>query len=448
MRLNASTEAANGLQMPFELLTTPIFDELPLVLNISAPHHTSARIHPTAHAFDRTPRVSFDVMSAAMCVPSMAAYGSASRSTACSATGRGVIARNIGARKLPSIARVTSPTPSRGSRNPSTSATGQRGAAEPPAPEEGFGVVITGGTKGVGYAMAREFLQRGDRVCVCGRSQTRVDAAVKALRLEFPGQCISGTACDVTDPRDVDKLGDYATSTVGTIHHWLNNAGMVSARESLLNIEPSEVVQVCNTNLTGAILCCQKAVKIMTRQQSNSDGSTTRSGSSSISMTNQSQTIPFHVYNFGFSKWGASFSKSTCTHKATKRGLSQLTVSLTEELKAAGINSIGVHQLSPGMVLTDLLLEGAEPVSKRFFNVLAEEPETVAADLVPKIRGTFSKTSSVEFLTLPDAVFRVVTGVPAILGGGKFFDSDGNRITSNGSAYKPNGTRLLYEEMK
>ena len=114
-------------------------------------------------------------------------------------------------------------------------------AADFPAPAEGFGIVITGGTKGVGYAMAREFLARGDRVCICGRSQIRVDNAVKALRAEFPGRCVAGAACDVTDPRDVDDFGDFAASTVGVIHHWLNNAGMVSARETLLDVEPSEV---------------------------------------------------------------------------------------------------------------------------------------------------------------------------------------------------------------
>jgi hypothetical protein len=128
--------------------------------------------------------------------------------------------------------------------------------------------------------------------------------------------------------------------------------------------------------------------------------------------------------------------------------LSQLTTSLVEELASANVETVGVHQLSPGMVLTDLLLEGAEPVAKRFFNVLAEEPETVAADLVPKIRNTFTKTSAVEFLTLQDAVFRVVFGVPQILNGGKFFDGDGVRVAREGELYKPNGVRLLYEEMK
>jgi NAD(P)-dependent dehydrogenase (short-subunit alcohol dehydrogenase family) len=331
----------------------------------------------------------------------------------------------------------------RASSSSSSNRTYRTGDAERPAPPEGFGVVITGATKGVGYALAREFLMRGDRVCICGRSATRVDAAVAALRAEFPGACVAGTRCDVTDPRDVDAFGDYAAATVGVIHHWLNNAGMVSSRQPLFDIDASEVVRVCNTNLTGAILCCQKAVKLMRRQGvSGTGGSGEGSGSGSSSQR-------YHVYNFGFSRWGASFSKSTCTHKATKRGLSQLTSALSEELTEAGVECVGVHQLSPGMVLTDLLLEGASPLARRFFNVLAEEPEVVAADLCPKIRAVSGTNSSIEFLTLPDAVRRVATGVPQIVGGGRFFDANGNRIASDGAVgYKENGTRLLYEGME
>ena len=44
------------------------------------------------------------------------------------------------------------------------------------------------------------------------------------------------------------------------------------------------------------------------------------------------------------------------------------------------------------MVLTDLLLEGASPVARRFFNALAEEPDTVAAALVPEIRAVQVRT--------------------------------------------------------
>jgi hypothetical protein len=50
----------------------------------------------------------------------------------------------------------------------------------------------------------------------------------------------------------------------------------------------------------------------------------------------------------GFSQWGASATKSACTHKSTKMALTQLNSSLADDLAEAGMNYIGVHNLSPG----------------------------------------------------------------------------------------------------
>jgi NAD(P)-dependent dehydrogenase (short-subunit alcohol dehydrogenase family) len=52
----------------------------------------------------------------------------------------------------------------------------------------------------------------------------------------------------------------------------------------------------------------------------------------------------------GFSQWGAKATKSACTHKSTKMALTQLNQSLADDLKEAGIDYIGVHNLSPGGV--------------------------------------------------------------------------------------------------
>jgi chlorophyll(ide) b reductase len=58
------------------------------------------------------------------------------------------------------------------------------------------------------------------------------------------------------------------------------------------------------------------------------------------------------------------------------------------ELKQMGVNNVGIHTLSPGMVTTDLLMAGADnKQSKWFINCLAETPDTVAEFLVPRIRG-------------------------------------------------------------
>ena len=76
----------------------------------------------------------------------------------------------------------------RGRNHATAAAAAGAGASRPGALH--LGVVITGATKGVGFALAREFLAAGDRVCICGRSQTRVDAAIAALRREFPGRAL------------------------------------------------------------------------------------------------------------------------------------------------------------------------------------------------------------------------------------------------------------------
>ena len=74
------------------------------------------------------------------------------------------------------------------------------------------GIVISGGTSGLGFCLAREFVQMGDRVVICGRSTERVNAAVVALQSYAPNNGASGAAsapqvfgkaCDVGDAQQV-----------------------------------------------------------------------------------------------------------------------------------------------------------------------------------------------------------------------------------------------------
>ena len=112
-------------------------------------------------------------------------------------------------------------------------------------------------------------------------------------------------------------------------------------------------------------------------------------------------------------------------------------------LPPAGLSSIGVHNLSPGMVLTDLLLKDSTPIARRFFNTLAEEPETVAADLAPRILSIQGTGQSIECLSPPSAFVKVALGFPQIIAGGRFFDKEGNRVQVNGNRYQENGVKIL-----
>lgn len=298
------------------------------------------------------------------------------------------------------------------------------------AAKRGLGVVITGATKGFGFALAMELLSLGDRLVICGRDEERTQNAVAALKSAYPEGQVWGVRCDVSEPQQVAALGSFARAQLGTVDRWVNNAASITQKVPLWETQPEELLRVTNTNVAGAFLCCREAVNRMREQPDIGAASPT-----------------YHIFNFGFSPWGAALSSAVCTHKATKTGLAQLNTSLRKELQTAGVTGIGVHNLSPGMVLTDLLLKGASPVARRIFNALAEEPETVAAALAPKVRDITGTGRSVEYLTLPDAVRRMATGVPQIVQGGRFFDKDGERVEADAkSAYKPNGTRLLYAD--
>ncbi|PRW58142.1 hypothetical protein C2E21_2861 [Chlorella sorokiniana] len=259
-------------------------------------------------------------------------------------------------------------------------------------------IVITGGSKGLGFAMAH-------------------------LRQQYGAERVHGTTCDVSSPEDMARLGDFVGERLGGVDLWINNAGELTAKRLLADVEASEVVRVVGTNVLGSLLGSQQAVRLMRQQPAAAEP-------------------VYHIFNYGFSKWGAKLTKSAVTHKATKRALSQLMESLADELKEAGLTSIGVHNLSPGMLLTDLLLKDSTPVSRRFFNALAEEPETVAAVVAPQVRAVRGSGTSIEYLNPADATLRILRGLPQIINGGRFFDKEGNRVPRPGERYAPNGVRL------
>ena len=115
-----------------------------------------------------------------------------------------------------------------------------------------------------------------------------------------------------------------------------------------------------------------------------------------------------HIFNTVGSGVKGGGTPGYACYGATKRGLPQLTASLVKEIeegvqgyeKADFPGGIQVHNLSPGMVFTKLLLDDSTPELRKFpFGVLAAQPEEVATVLVPKIIAANENGSSVDFLT-------------------------------------------------
>ncbi|NTV01416.1 MAG: SDR family oxidoreductase [Chlorobiaceae bacterium] len=272
-----------------------------------------------------------------------------------------------------------------------------------------LGVVVTGGTSGLGLAMALEFLMAGDRVVICGRDRTRLEAAVSRLKAQVPGCALYGIPCDVSNPADVAALGTFAVSKLGIVDRWINNAGTAGRlKRPVWELDPADIDETCRTNLSGSLMLCAEAARIMRRQPAPASGPV------------------FHIFNMGFSASGARSSPTAVPHRASKLAVALTTGYVRRELKRAGSGSIGIHELSPGLVLTDLLLKDSGIRDRRLFNALAETPETVAAVLVPRIRSERGAGGTIRFRPM---LLMIAMALASFFGygRGRFFDDDGRR---------------------
>ena len=256
--------------------------------------------------------------------------------------------------------------------------------------ELSLGVVITGGSAGLGYALASAFLSAGDRVVICGRNLQRLETALQSLHQAVPQGEVYGIGFDVGDPDQCRALAAFAANQLGKVDRWINNAGTAGQlKRPLWELDADDILETCTTNLSGSIMMSAEAVRLMATQS-------------------PSSKAIYHIFNMGFSSIGAAFSRSAVHHKASKRGVAELTHFLSGELKSAGLSSIGVHELSPGLVLTHLLLQDASPDAKKFFSVVAESPEKVASTLLPKIRLITGSNRLVRYQPLVMTFFRVL----------------------------------------
>ncbi|KAG6418119.1 hypothetical protein SASPL_120318 [Salvia splendens] len=256
-----------------------------------------------------------------------------------------------------------------------------------------YNVLITGSTKGIGYALAKEFLKSGDNVIICSRSEERVKSAIESLKVESGKQhvwvppsphhytlqlwcydvtCITGTKCDVRDGNDVKNLVAFSKEQLKYIDIWINNAGSNAySYKPLMEASDQDLIEVVSTNTLGLMICCREAMNMMQKQP--------RGG---------------HIFNIDGAGSDGRPTPRFAAYGATKRSVVHLTKSLQAcpaflaELKMQDVKNVLVHNLSPGMVTTDLLMSGANTKQAKFFiNVLAEPAEKVAEYLVPNIRS-------------------------------------------------------------
>lgn len=213
--------------------------------------------------------------------------------------------------------------------------------------------LVTGGTRGIGFAIVKKYLENGAKVALCGSRQETVDKAVAQLKEENPDSAVIGLCPDLQNPEEVAQALAKTVETFGRLDILVNNAG-VSARESLYDYKPEEFVKIMNLNVTAVFHCAQAAAKIMKPQ----GGGVILNTSSMVSLYGQPSGVGYPTSKFA---------------------VNGLTKSLAREL---GKDNIRVNAVAPGVTRTDMVAALPEEMIKPLIATIplgrVGEPEDVA----------------------------------------------------------------------
>lgn len=121
--------------------------------------------------------------------------------------------------------------------------------------------VVTGASKGIGYAIARTLAGAGANVMICARNEEEVRAAAEALDGESTGS-VAGIGCDMRSYESVQRLVTETVGRFGGVDILINNAG-VGTFAPIDEITVESWAQVLETNLSGVFYACREAIPHM-----------------------------------------------------------------------------------------------------------------------------------------------------------------------------------------
>jgi 3-oxoacyl-[acyl-carrier protein] reductase len=240
------------------------------------------------------------------------------------------------------------------------------GAAPPPQPRS---VLVTGGNRGIGLAIARAFARAGDAVAVTSRSGHAPD--------ELADLGVLTVRCDVTDTASVDAAFTEVEQAHGGVEVLVANAG-ITTDTLLMRMSDEDFTGVLDTNLTGAFRCVRRASTGMIRR---------RKGRIVL--------ISSVVGLYG--------SPGQANYASSKAGLVGLARSVTRELGGRGIT---VNVVAPGFIETDMTA------------ALPESQQTAYLGAIPAGRfGSADEVAAVVQFAASDAAAYISGAVLPVDGG-------------------------------
>lgn len=129
---------------------------------------------------------------------------------------------------------------------------------------KGKTAIVTGGARGIGFAIAKELASLGAQVVICSRTEEQVKSAVNSLSTD--GKRAFGITADVSKFGDCQKLVDFAVSQTGKIDILVNNAGIFGPVGLLEMNDPEAWVNVLGVNILGVVYCSKLVIPYMKKQ--------------------------------------------------------------------------------------------------------------------------------------------------------------------------------------
>ncbi len=250
-------------------------------------------------------------------------------------------------------------------------------------------VVVTGGSRGIGLAVAERFAREGASVCVSANEKGVHDAAAQLRDAGFNAISVE---TDVTDKAQVVALYEEVAGKLGEVDVSVQNAGVITIAK-LPDLTEAEWDKVMAVNTKGVFLCCQEAATRMLRARKGGRLINTASG----------QARQGFVY--------------TPHYAASKFGVLGITQSLARELAPTGIT---VNAFCPGIISTDMWSYNDEAWGKLLGNYKPGElmAEWVANIPMKRAGSGEDVAGLVTFLASEDAAY--ITGQTVNVDGGMF----------------------------
>jgi len=208
----------------------------------------------------------------------------------------------------------------------------------PPRRLENRVAIVTGGASGIGHAIVLHFLQEGARVVLADMNCQTGMAVLQAIELKGNGDPIRFFECDVSQEADVARLVQFAVQEFGRLDCMVNNAGTGGATNPLVKTSVEDWDRTQAILLRGVFLGIKHAAKVMIRQGE---------GGAIVNMAS--------IAGLTGGAGGAAYSTA-------KAGVINLTRCAAIQL---GQYRIRCNSVSPGTILTPLLLRGADPETMR-----------------------------------------------------------------------------------